>query len=191
MNLVIVGDSFSSDENTTSWVTKLSNDHSIINLSRRGISEYRIYKIVKDNLSLINNCDCLILWHTNPDRIYVNDEISFPTRSIKTHPVADLVANDSLSSNDLYWRNTVENYYKTFFDIDQQTLYHHLLIKEMRNLLMNKHVLEYTGFQLTVDNVRSFFDTRVSNPGNINHFDIIGNQLIFEQIKFDRRQKFN
>lgn len=185
MNITIVGDSFSSDVSKDSWATQLSECHSVNNLSQRGISQYRIYTIIKDNLSLIENSDCLIIWHTNPDRIFVNDNIDFPTRCLGSHPTADLVANDALSSKDKVWRQTVESYYKVFFNSPQQELYHRLLVNEIRRLVAGVKTLEYTGFNLNNSDIKSFFNIKIANAGNVNHMNAVGNRIVFETILKD------
>jgi hypothetical protein len=182
LKIAIVGDSFADSVVPDSWVYKLSQDHSVMNYSQCGISEYRIYTLVKQNLDYLKKQDCVVLWHTNPDRVYVNDGVRFPTRAIKTHPTADLVASDSLESTDRHWKAITADYYKIFYNQAQQETYYQLLIADMNRLLAGTRVIACSGFPADGD-IKSFYTLRSTNSGSINHFDAEGNQIVLDYIK--------
>jgi hypothetical protein len=50
MNLAIIGDSFSSDITSGSWIGLLANSYKLQNYSLRGITHYRIFDIIPRNL---------------------------------------------------------------------------------------------------------------------------------------------
>ena len=112
MKIAIVGDSFSSDSDSGSWITLLEKNHQVINFSQRGISQYKILQIINQNLDILQSVDKVIVWYTNPDRIYVNQDVDYPTRLNSTHKFADMVASDILNKKE--WKNIAETYYRFF-----------------------------------------------------------------------------
>lgn len=181
MKIAIVGDSFAADEVDHSWISLLSEHHQITNYSQRGISQYRLLNIVEQNLSSILDNDCVILWHTNPDRVYINDDVEFPTRDLASHPCADLVASDSLNSNNSHWRNIAKTYYKIFHNTAQQQLYHGFVVQRLRNITQSIRSVHCSGFELSGE-IISFADIAQTYPGTINHFDSTGNYQVFEYL---------
>ena len=75
IKLAVIGDSFSSNDSTGSWLEILSRSHEVKNYSLRSISQYRILNILTKNLLEVRKADVIIIWHTNPNRVYINDEI--------------------------------------------------------------------------------------------------------------------
>lgn len=183
MKLVVIGDSFSSDTSSQSWVTLVAKSHELKNYSLRSISQYRIFDILTKNLSTFLDADAIVVWHTNPDRVYINDEIQFPTRRLALHPHADLVASDSLNSQDRHWQNTVKTYYKVFYNQQQQLVYYNLIFEKIKIMLHEKKVIHCSGFDLPdLPEIKSFAYLLTTNPGAINHVDLLGNREIAEYI---------
>jgi hypothetical protein len=183
VKISIIGDSFSADNGVDSWVTMLSQDHDITNFSCRGISQYRIFKGIQDNLSIILDSDLIVLFHTNPDRVFVPDHVDYPTRSLSSHSSADMMANDIMSRPE--WHNISKTYYKYFFDSEFQNTVYAFIIKDIIDFFSQKSVLHCSGHNLQklpfVD-VQSFNDQYLSNPGPTNHLDRAGNKIIFNYI---------
>jgi len=181
MNIVIIGDSFSSDNCEGSWVEQVASKYNVVNLSQRGISEYRIYTIVKKNLSLINQSDILLLWHTNPDRIYLPDTVEYPTRTVSSHAHCDMVANDALSNS--HWNKIAKIYYKNFYDKDMQEDLFSLVIEKIHRIVTCR-MFDFSGFEISNPThfIKSFHDMRNNFSGHINHFDLTGNSLIYQYI---------
>jgi hypothetical protein len=183
MNLVIIGDSFSSDATPGSWVELIAKSHQLQNYSLRGISQYRIFNSITKNLIEINKADAIIIWHTNPDRVYINDEIKFPTRESLLHPYADLVASDSLSSQSKEWQDISKTYYKIFYNQTQQIEYYQLMLEKIKSMLDKKKVIHCSGFNLpNIFEVKSFKYLLSTNSGTINHYDLAGNQVVANYI---------
>ena len=176
MKIAIVGDSFSSDTDSNSWVSLLGQNHDIYNFSQRGISQFRIYKIFLSNIDSIQKCDCLILWDTNPYRVYLNDEIDYPTRQLSSHPHADMVTEDSMMHKE--FSKIAKIYYKYFFDEEQQNIFSKLLIQDMVKL-MNFKVIRCSGFNSDNKQVKSFLNTRQKYSGTINHMSAQGNKIVY------------
>lgn len=182
MNLAVIGDSFSSDASTGSWVNLLGSIHSLQNYSLRGISQYRIFNTITKNLEDINKADAIVIWHTNPDRVYVNDEVKFPTRELQLHPCADLVASDSLNSKDKSWQDVSKIYYKVFYNQEQQIVYYQLMLEKIKSMLSNRIVIHCSGFDLHDPEVKSFKYLLETHPGPVNHFDLEGNQIVADYL---------
>jgi hypothetical protein len=179
--LAVIGDSFSSDHGPGSWLDLLTNTHTIVNYSQRGISEYRLWKNIVENLTDIMCSDVVIVFHTNPDRVWINDGVDFPTRRLSSHHCADLVCADSLDSNDRGWQQIAKNYYKYFHDSQQQRMLYDHLRSSIGGLLHRVPLIEMSGFR--VENVVSIHDIWASHPGKINHLDETGNSLVYDIVK--------
>jgi hypothetical protein len=180
MKIVILGDSFASDEVQQSWITLLKRNHQVVNFSKRGISQYRIYKIFLENIKIINSADKFLLWHTNPQRIYLNDDVDVPLRKLESHPDADLVAEDSLGTPG--WNNIARMYYKYFFNEDQNQVFFELLCEKIRNSTTIP-ILECTGFETIDNSIKSFYEVKSQNQGTINHMNQTGNHIVYTWIK--------
>ena len=183
MKIASVGDSFSISDHADSWVSQIAKTHTVLNFSQRGISEYRLYTIVKDHLAEIVASDRLILFHTNPDRVFIPDTVKYPPRNLPSHPHSDMVANDSLSNRS--WHNIAETYYRYFFDSSMQLDFYDLLINDIVNLTSSIPTIHCTGFDITSSRatlIHSFFNTLLTSPGDINHFDAQGNSLVYNYI---------
>jgi len=178
MKIKIFGDSFSSDQVSDSWVTFLSEHHEVTNYSQRGISEYRIYKNILYRINDIVSADVVIVFHTNPDRVYVPDHVLTPSRQLHTHPFCDMLATDSSEK----WIPS-EIYYKNFYDQGFQDTMFDFLINGIRKKLKNVKLLEFSGFDIQTPGIHSISALRERNPGSINHLDIMGNITVFELIQ--------
>jgi hypothetical protein len=177
MRIAVFGDSFATNDGTESWVYKLAQGFDVDNFAARGASEYRIYKTVKQQP--LKKYDCVIIFHTNPDRVFIPDHTRHPSRTLDSHPFCDMLANDSLSK--ARWADVVNCYYKNFYDQEFQTDMFGLLLEKM--MTIHPNTLHYTGFDLPHTAIVSFHHLRQSNPGNSNHLDQDGNNKVYQHIK--------
>lgn len=180
MKIAIIGDSFSSDSESGSWTSLLSQNHQIVNFSQRGISQYKIFEIITQNLNKLQSVDKIIIWYTNSDRVYVNENVDYPTRCKSTHRFADMVASDALTNPD--WNKIAKNYYKFFYNQNLQDFISECIINQVRNLL-GDNIIECSGFDTDDKKIKSFFELRKQCQGSINHFNNEGNKIIYEWIK--------
>lgn len=182
MNIAIIGDSFACDYSEGSWISLLMQDHNITNYSARGISEYRLYKMLMSDYEQIQKADCVIVFHTNPDRVYIPSGVDYPTRKLDSHPHADMVANDILSN--ARWAKNAEVYYKNFYDQDLQDTLYDFLVEDIAQALSNQKTIMCSGFALeSYPAIYSFASVREKHPGDINHLDINGNLAVYNYIK--------
>ena len=174
----IFGDSFASDATNKSWTNLISKDLEVLNLSKNGISEYRIYRMYRDVREQIQPDDIIIFCHTNPNRVYIPNSTDYPTRNKNSHPECDLVLGD-VNRHGIVWRFISyifmkyfydENYYKDLFD---------LMIADMNRI--NCKVIHVSGFESTFP-IISFNDIFINYRGNINHLNEEGNVLVSERI---------
>lgn len=180
--ILIFGDSFSTDVSVDSWITKLSNRYDIKNFSQRGISEYRLYRIILKNIEEISEASAVIIFHTNMDRIFVPDHVFFQSRQLPTHTQMDMVANDAL--NDKHWKKIAAHYYRYFYDQDQQNCVYQLLIEKIDQLIATQKI-HCSGFDIECNTVaiKLFNQVRVDYPGTTNHLNATGNQLVYNYLE--------
>jgi len=182
-NIVVVGDSFSADTgNDISWVAKLSNNYNVKNFSQRGISEYRLYNIILKNIEEISKADTIIIFHTNPDRVFVPNHVQFQSRQLQTHPHMDMVANDAL--NDKCWKKIADYYYRYFYDQGQQNCIYELLVEKIDRLVKIQKI-HCSGFNVACESITMnlFYQTKIDHPGTINHFNSAGNQFVYNYLE--------
>ena len=179
LTISIVGDSFSSDYGDHSWITMLSKNYAIQNFSQRGISQYRLHDLVCKNLQCLQNSDFVIIFHTNPDRIYVPDHVKFFTRELSSHPFCDMVSSTVLQDPD--FKQQAQIYYKYFFDQHQQNVLYNLLLENIKQITNNLKTIHCSGFETGL--VKSFAEVFVQYRGNVNHLNETGNRLMYNYIK--------
>ena len=177
MKIAIVGDSFSSDSGPESWINLLEKKYQCINFSQRGISQYKLLQIINQNLDILQSVDKVIVWYTNPDRIYISKDVDYPTRLHSTHKFADMLANDIL--NKKQWKNIAETYYRFFYNQELQDFISESVINQTRHLLGTK-LVECSGFYFADKKIKSFFKMQKQYQGKVNHFDIKGNKIIYD-----------
>lgn len=177
MKVAVFGDSFAANDGDLSWTSLLSNEFSVDNFADRGISEYRIYKTIMNQN--INAYDRVVIFHTNPDRIFVPDHVDHPSRQLHSHPHCDMLVNDSFDKSS--WRGIAECYYKNFYDQDFQLDLFKLLIEKISSLC--PRAVHCSGFDLSTYNIKSFDYLLKSNPGKINHLDVAGNKEVYQYVR--------
>ena len=103
-----------------------------------------------------------------------------------------MIAENALT--DKHWKNIAKEYYTYFFDQSQQNCFYQLLVEKMNNLNL-KQIIHCSGFDINIPfnslHIKSFNDVMISNPGNINHLDLMGNQIVYNYVnsQFDTVNK--
>ena len=182
MKILLVGDSFAADwttkyPNQKGWPNHLADQHTVINLAQAGCSEYRILQQLKS--TDLTQYDAIIVSHTSPYRLYVNQHPVHKTDILHHH--SDLIYTDikEHSKHNKKLLPIVE-YFENYFDIEYAQFIHQLLVKEIKS---------YTGTYCTLhithtDNSEevSFKDVFESHKGLMNHYSNLGNQIVFNKI---------
>ena len=127
MKLLIVGDSFSANDSTDSWVNQLGCPTS--NISARGISEYRIYQKIK-------NCDFsqhdfAIICHTSSTRIYVPQNPYYKNHG--THSECDLLYADMQSRIPDQFAKNVVWWFENVFDTTSADFVYELIVEKIKS----------------------------------------------------------
>lgn len=183
--ILICGDSFAADWSLTGsvagWPNLLTEHHEVTNIAQAGCGEYKIYLQLKS--VQLSDYDTIIVFHTSPNRLYV-----------KTHPVhKGLHVNSDLIYSDIKEHSTkdktlepIVNYFEHYFDLQYAEFVHSLICKEIDQLLNGYNVIHLTGFDWTklykFPNIISFEKIAIRGKGYPNHFDAVGNRLVYETI---------
>ena len=173
--LLIIGDSFSSDDTKDSWVNHLH--YRVTNLSSGGSSEYRILKKL-ENIN-VNLFDKILIVHTSPNRIYI-DKNPIHIHDSK-YQECDLIYNDVKDKHDNKFARLASWYFEECWDIEHATYIHNLLIKQAMELTKHKG-LHITFFDYHHPMLINFYDYWKKFPGDINHLNIEGNLTVSDYI---------
>ena len=174
--ILVVGDSFSEDMSSDSWVTQLGD--SVTNLSNRGISEYKIYQRIK-NIDLSQFSFCIIN-HTSPNRIYIPENPYYVNDSKYQH--CDLLYSDIKSREPDEFATNVAWWFENVFDLEQAEFMHNLLIDHIVKSTPS-NTLHMTFFSSKNTHLVGLQSIWKKHPGAINHLDKVGNQLVTKSIK--------
>lgn len=186
-NILICGDSFAADWTLKylgeGWPNRLAKDYNVTNLAQAGCGQYKIY-LQLTSVDL-DKFDAIIVSHTSPYRVYV-----------KEHPIHK---NDPLHGNsDLIYSDIAEHrkdrkdlepivsYFENYFDVDHAKFIHSLICEKIE-LLLSKHkslhVVNHEWSDLhEFSNMLSFQSLFETNRGSMNHYDEIGNNIIYQKI---------
>jgi len=166
----IFGDSFASSKHSYAWTSLLSDYGSVVNEASNGSSEYRIWKKYQSNKRFINNNDIVIFCHTSPSRIFLKDTAYSLSRILPTHPLCDLIFGDVFAKNEKRFISVL----KEIWDDEYFQDTYNMLVNDLKNVPNSIHL--------------NFFEDNTYNnlwkdyPGEINHLNMTGNQLVFQHI---------
>ena len=168
MKLLIIGDSFSANNN--GWPSMLG--HQVINKSENGIGEYKIFAKSKNIVS----CDKIIFNHTSPWRVH--------TRIHPIHKNNPERSNNDFLLNDVEYHSKtnkdigiVSEYLKKYFDPQYQQDVYNLLLKEIMCIPDSIHITFHDPDD-TSQILHNYNHVFKQYPGNINHMSYEGNKLI-------------
>jgi len=178
-NLLIAGDSFSSDwtkkYNKVGWVNLL-DQFNVTNVSQAGVSEYKIYKQLENQK--LDQYDQIIVCHTSPYRIHVQKH---PIHSQDIlHKDSDLIYNDLLVSKENPLAKVAVDFFEHFFDLDYAVFVHKLIVNQIKTIVPN--AIHITFFDNDQNNLVSFYDVFSNHRGLINHLTDEGNKIMLAKI---------
>jgi len=187
VKLLICGDSFAADwtvkYNGIGWPNLLSKNYQVTNLAQAGCSEYKIYQqLISVDLTKF---DQIIVSHTSPYRIPIKQH---PVHSKdKLHKNSDLIYTDikehSKTNNKLL---PIVEFFENYFDMDSAQFIHSLICEKIDNLTANVPTLHLTNLNwdnlYLFQNMLNFEYLFKTNRGVMNHYDIDGNQIIYNSI---------
>ncbi len=189
--ILICGDSFSADyqkkdTGLIGWVNMLAQDHTVLNLSDAGCSEYRILKNIEN--SILSNFDAVIVCHTSPYRVYIKDHPIYKNDPL--HRNSDLIYADieyHLLKNKNKTLRTGKEYFETIFEDEYYKDMYFLMQDKIINLTKNIPCLHLTPlfdeklyrFEHCINLSKLFTIT----PNAANHYSFEDNQQIYTIIK--------
>tara|TARA_B100001057_G_C22643557_1_gene869201 strand:- start:444 stop:986 length:543 start_codon:yes stop_codon:yes gene_type:complete len=173
MDILIVGDSFAVDnDNKQSWQNRLKVNNNVVNKAVGGISEYRIYKQLVDQID--EDWDKIIVVHTSPYRVH--------TRKHPIHEHGDLMLNDiehhasKLKNKFNKGLQSAKDFFTYHYDEDYFTDVYILIRSEMEELAPN-------GIHLCAwDKDTVLYDAYNTNPGSTNWLNNKGHEQVWNYI---------
>ena len=184
MRILIIGDSFAANwqkkyPDKQGWPNLLAETHLVDNLAQSGCGEYRIYKQIKS--ARLDQYDVVIVSHTSPYRIYTEYH---PSRSTDIlHDNCDLLYADieNLAKTNSEYRSAVD-YFEKFFSLEYAEFCYNITIDKINELLQNNRVIHISHLYPIGLNCIDFTDLFKQHRGLINHYDDIGNQIIYNKL---------
>ena len=173
MNVLICGDSFAADPK--GWTSRL--DAKVTNRSQRGIGEYKIYQQSTNH----EQYDRIIVCHTSPWRIH--------TLLHPVHKHSDERPNNDFMLADLsYHKSTskeidaIYSHITKYTDWDYQKFVYNMIVDKLLSIPNSIHIT----FHEPADTERiphKYYDAWQKYPGNINHLNILGNEVVAKRIQ--------
>lgn len=176
MSILIVGDSFSASESTSSWTNLLGCP--ITNISSNGSSEYRILKKILSKK--LDHYDAVIVTHTSPNRIYVDYN---PTHlDTIGYRDCDLIYSDVKDKQTEFAKNA-SWYFENVFDLEQANLVHRLMIDKIIQLTQPVKNIHVSFFDFGYPGLINLHHIWKQCPGDVNHLNLNGNIKVANIIK--------
>ena len=186
--ILICGDSFAADWSVKygniGWPNMLAKEFKVTNLAQAGCSEYKILKQIES--VKLKKFDYIIISHTSPYRLYVNKHPIHYKDVL--HKNSDLIFSDieeysKINSNLI----PILDYYKNYFDLDYALDIHNLICEKIDNITKGFNTVHISSFDYkemyTFPKLVSFIDVFKKYPGQTNHYNQEGNQIVFDTIK--------
>jgi hypothetical protein len=188
MKILICGDSFAADWTLKykghGWPNLLARENDVTNVAQAGCSEYKIYKqLVAQNL---DDYDLIIVSHTSAYRWYI--ETPHPVHfADPLHKNSDLIYTDIEEYNKFSSSLSLSSilyFFRTFYSLEYADFIHKLISEKIFEISKDKKVLHLTHIdtKYTFD-VVNFSDIFRDYRGTINHYNDIGNRIVFERLR--------
>lgn len=182
--ILICGDSFAADWTKKykgiGWPNMLAQEYKVTNLAQAGCCEYKIYKqLISINLLKF---DHIIISHTSPYRLYVNKHPLHHNDPL--HKNSDIIYSDIKDYKEL---SPIIDYYENYFDLEHAEFIHNLICNKIDDITKLYNVLHLTSFDWTnlykFPNLISFENIFKKHPGCMNHYNDLGNKLVYNTLK--------
>ena len=168
----IFGDSFASSDQDLSWIRIIGNTQ---NFASNGSSEYRILKNYLLQQSDIKETDSILFVHTSQSRIFLKDDRKLSSRMLSSHVNCDIILNDIFEKKEKQYIEILKSIWdEEFFDD-----IFNLIVDRLLDVPNSYHVTFFESSRAELVNLNHIW---LANPGNINHMDKIGNQLVADSI---------
>jgi len=186
--LAIFGDSFGVDTgNRESWVHLLKSQYKIKNFCESGISQYKIWKQIKNNPG--HQVDMNLICHTSHSRVHVNHNPLH--QNSKFHKNCDIILADIEQYTDEF-STSAKLFFKHIYNEDYYIDIYNLMSKDIDELCNNTPTLHVFNFErenlYQFNNYLNLSWVRQAHSGNINHYNCTGNKLVHDMV-VDRIQQ--
>ena len=191
MKILITGDSFATDytkkyKDKCGWPNMLANEYQVTNLAQAGCSEYKIFKQLTS--LYLDDFDVILICHTSPYRIFVNNHPVHYNDPL--HNNSDLIYSDLVAHvSDYPEVQSVVDFFENYFDLDHAEFVHNLICEKIEKITdnLNAKVIHITNLDHTklhkFKNHIDFNKLFVTNAGDTNHYDAVGNKKIYQTLK--------
>lgn len=185
--ILIVGDSFAArypNDKGQGWPLLLRESYEVVNLAQAGVSEYKILKQLR-SVSNIGRFKFIIVAHTSPYRVHTRNSI----HKTELHKDCDLLLSDVEAKK--FTLNpaikSAQGYFKHHFDPNYYEDMYELIRKEINFVTRYVPTLHIDHFESSLkyaheDNNLDLSKLWPDFRGDINHYTIYGNQIVYENI---------
>lgn len=186
--LLIAGDSFAArypNDKGHGWPLLFREQYEVTNVAQAGVSEYKILKQLK-NITNIGQYQYIIVAHTSPHRVHTRQSI----HNTELHKDCDLLLTDVEAKTftlDPAIR-AAKGYFKYHFDPDYYQDIYNLVRKEISDITRYVPTLHIDHFDTALIHAQEKNCLDLSNmwphyKGNINHYSVEGNQIVYARIE--------
>jgi hypothetical protein len=195
LNILIIGDSFAADwsvkhRDYLGWPNLLARDHCVINLARAGIGEYKILRQLI-NFGSLDQIDLVLVSHTSAFRVHTPLHPVHANDAL--HSDADLMLKDleyhasKITNRFNYSLHNAIDYFRYHFDQEYYETMYELIRENINQKLGNTPVIVLNNLPeslqfATESTVLDFEELWQTQPGLINHFSQIGNEIIYNKL---------
>ena len=184
LKILVCGDSFAASKDPTSWTCLLAQHHDVVQHGWNGCGEYKIYQQLK--MQSLADFDLVLISHTSATRVHIK---SHPLYHVPhEHAHADLIYEDvNYHRSQDSVLETAARYFEQIFDIEYYEFVHSQILRCI-NLDLGR-IPSLHLFPLFLPNQVPFThwidvrSVRTSHPGIVNHYDVLGNQKIYQAVK--------
>ena len=186
MKILIAGDSFAAQwpNGEEGWPYLLAAEHEVKNVAQAGVSEYKIYKQIRNED--LSKYDCVIVSHTSPNRIHTPKH---PIHNVGLHQNCDLIYTD-LENHSSFFNKSLEiakGWFKFHYDQEYQNDIYSLLRREINNIIKIPYIslnnLDVSKDFACEDVNIDFSSLWVKERGSVNHYSTIGNLTVYSIIR--------
>ena len=171
--IYIFGDSFAADN--SGWPGSFGE---VKNFATRGSCEYRIWRKYTEQKSNITPDDTVIFCHTSWSRVYLRDEnTSLLSRRLASHPQCDILLGDITAKRETKFMNIITE----IWDEDFQQYVHDRVIADCMGVPNSLHISFFEENKKY--DMHDLSKYRYEYPGNINHMDKTGNNMVGKELK--------
>jgi|TARA_R110000803_G_C11863449_1_gene307484 hypothetical protein len=199
MKILICGDSFAADYTVKysgkGWVNYIAEKNHVVNIAQAGCGEYKIYKQLYSQIKNLKNYDRLIISHTSPYRIHVENHPFYAEDLL--HKNCDFIYNDVADKKEQCAELAcVAEYFENFYNLEYAKFTHSLICEKIETIVDTAgiqclHIANTEWNDLyNFKNMLNFYNHFLNYRGIVNHYSDEGNRIIFQDV-LERLEKID